>query len=184
MIDSTRRSFVTRIGGGAGAMALLTVVPHPASAETIDLPERESAILEAAFGSSVLTPGKISLDMPILAETGLSVPVTFKVDSPMTEADHVTRIMGFAPGNPEPVLADYQIGPRAGLAEVSTRIRLARTGFVYAAAKLSDGTLWGTKFSIIVTLGACVEDIFDLDWQRDAERRAMRAEARAAAAAE
>jgi len=150
----------------------------------VELPAREAGILDQSFGSSILTPGKISLDMPILAETGLSVPVTFMVESPMTEADHVTRIMGFAPGNPEPVLADYLIGPRTGIAKISTRIRLARTQTIFAAAKLSDGTLWGTEFYIIVTLGACVEDIFDLDWQRDAERRAMRAAERAEAEAE
>ena len=183
MIEPTRRKFLKRVGVGAGAMALVTVVQQPASAETIELPDREAAILLDAFGSSVLTPGKISLDIPILAETGLSVPITFKVESPMTDADHVSRIMGFAPGNPEPVVADYLIGPRTGKAEVSTRIRLARTGFVYAAAKLSDGTLWGTKFKIIVTLGACMEDIFDVDEALDAERRAIRGAARAAARA-
>ena len=182
MIESTRRRFLTRVGGGVGAMALITVVQTPAAAN-IELPERESAILLDAFGSKNLAPGKISVEMPILAETGNSVPITFRVDSPMTEADHVKRIMGFATGNPEPILADYLVGPRNGIAEVSTRIRLARTQWVYAAAKLSDGSGWGTAWRIIVTLGACNEDIFDLDWQRDAERRAMRAEARAAAAA-
>ena len=179
MLQSTRRSFLTGLGG-AGAMALVTVTTRSPAAATVVLPDREAAFLKAAFGSSVLTPGRITLEMPFLAETGLSVPIKFMVDSPMTEADHVTRMMGFAPGNPEPILADYLIGPRSGVATVSTRIRLARTQIVFAAAKLSDGTLWGTEFDVQVTYGACNEDIFDLDWQRDAERRAMRAAARAA----
>ena len=174
---------MTRLGAGAGSLAFLSVVPRPATADTIQLPRRESQILRDIFGSDVLTDGKVGLEMPSIAETGLSVPITFQVDSPMTEADHVTRIMAFAPANPEPILADYEIGPRVGVAKVTTRIRLAKTQTVYAAAKLSDGTLWGTRVAIIVTLGACIEDVFVEDWERDDARRIKRAEAYAAEAA-
>ena len=78
---STRRRFLTRVSRGVGAMALVTVIPSPAHSETLELPDRVSNILDDAFGSSILTQGKISLELPILAETGLSVPVTFSVDS-------------------------------------------------------------------------------------------------------
>ena len=63
-------------------------------------------------------------------------------------------------GNPRPNVATFHLGPRAGLAEVSTRIKLSRTQQVVALAEMSDGSLWQNRASIIVTLGACVEDIW------------------------
>ena len=41
----------------------------------------------------------------------------------------------------------------------------------------------GTRVAIIVTLGACIEDVFVEDWERDDARRIKRAEAYAAEAA-
>lgn len=160
---SSRRSFLRKVGAGAGALALIHVIPRPAHGETLEFPKILEPFLEERLGGLDINAGRIALDMPYIAETGLSVPINFTVDSPMTEDDHVRRIMGFAPGNPEPVLADYLIGPRAGIAEVSSRIRLARTQVVFAAALMSDGSRWGTTFEIQVTLGACVEETFDAD---------------------
>ncbi|MDA0654258.1 MAG: twin-arginine translocation signal domain-containing protein [Proteobacteria bacterium] len=171
---NTRRDFLRLAGAGAGALALIQVIPRPANAEAIVFPKKLLPILQEDLGGTDLNAGRISLEMPFIAETGLSVPITFKIDSPMTDDDHVTRIMGFAPGNPEPILADYLLGPRAGLAEVSSRIRLARTQTVFAAARMSDGTRWGTSFDIEVTLGACVEIIFDADRQIYNERHMLR----------
>ena len=171
---NTRREFLRLAGAGAGAMALIQVIPRPANAEAIEFPEKLHPILQQDLGGTDMSAGRILLDMPFIAETGLSVPITFKIESPMTDDDHVTRIMGFAPGNPEPILADYLLGPRAGLAEVSSRIRLARTQTVFAAALMSDGTRWGTSFDIEVTLGACVEIIFDADEKIFNERHLLR----------
>ena len=51
-----------------------------------------------------------------------------------------------------------QLGPRAGRAAVSTRIRLSDTQRVTAIAQLSDGTFWSGSADVIVTLAACVEE--------------------------
>jgi sulfur-oxidizing protein SoxY len=50
------------------------------------------------------------------------------------------------------------LGPRAGIAKFSARIRLADTQRVTAIAEMSDGTFWSDRVEIVVTGGACLED--------------------------
>jgi sulfur-oxidizing protein SoxY len=50
-----------------------------------------------------------------------------------------------------------QLGPRAGRASVSTRIRLADTQKVVAVAQMSDGSFWSDDVEVVVTLAACLE---------------------------
>jgi sulfur-oxidizing protein SoxY len=102
----------------------------------------------------------MTLTLPKITETGNSVPLTVAVDSPMTPAEHVLRLHLFVPGNPEPVAATYHLGVRAGKAQVSTQIRLARTQTVLALAEMSDGTVRSDAASILVTIGACVDELW------------------------
>jgi sulfur-oxidizing protein SoxY len=102
----------------------------------------------------------MTLTLPKIAETGNSVPLTVTVDSLMSAEDHVQRIHVFVPGNPEPVAATYRLGVRAGRAQISTQIRLARTQTVLALAEMSDGSVRSDAASIVVTLGACVDEIW------------------------
>ena len=49
------------------------------------------------------------------------------------------------------------LGPRAGRATVSTRIRLADSQKIIAIAEMSDGSFWSDEAEVVVTLAACVE---------------------------
>ncbi len=51
-----------------------------------------------------------------------------------------------------------QLGPRAGRASVSTRIRLSETQTVTAIAQMSDGSFRSHSANVIVAQGACLED--------------------------
>ena len=75
----------------------------------------------------------------------------------MNEADHVSAIHIFNEKNPQPYVAAFHLGPRAGRASVSTRIRLADSQEVVAIARLSDGRFWSDGADVIVTLAACTE---------------------------
>ena len=77
----------------------------------------------------------------------------------MTAADHVRAIHVFTEKNPQPNVVSVHLGPRAGRASVSTRIRLADTQTVTAIAELSDGSFWSDRVDVIVTLAACLEDL-------------------------
>jgi sulfur-oxidizing protein SoxY len=149
-----RRRAMLVLGGG---MALVTL--RPVAAAERDWPNYQEALREIA-GERTAQAGRISLELPKIAETGNSVPITVRVESPMTPEDHVVRIHVLSKGNPRPNVASFHLGPRAGLAEVGTRIKLSRTQQVVGLAEISDGSLWQTEASIVVTQGACVEDIW------------------------
>ena len=95
--------------------------------------------------------------MPLLADNGNSVPAKVSVASPMTEADHVKLIRLVSERNPEREMAVFHLGPRAGAAEITTRVRLAGSQRVTAIAEMSDGSLWMDAAEVVVTLSACVD---------------------------
>jgi sulfur-oxidizing protein SoxY len=76
----------------------------------------------------------------------------------MTEQDHVKAIHLFNEKNPQPNVISMQLGPRAGKASVSTRMRLSETQTVTAIAQMSDGSFRSHSANVIVTQGACLED--------------------------
>ncbi|WP_068879274.1 SoxY-related AACIE arm protein [Phenylobacterium sp. CCH12-B4] len=106
-----------------------------------------------------IQPGRVRLEVPPLVENGNAVGVTVRVDSPMTAADHVRRIALFNDKNPQPDMAVFHLGPRAGRAHVSTRVRLATSQAIAAVAELSDGSFWSAEANVIVTLAACIEEL-------------------------
>lgn len=141
------------VAGGA-VLALTLVAPRTARAR----PSLEEAI-RAFTGGAPVKAGRVQLEVPPLVENGNAVGLSVKVDSPMSEADHVRRIALFNEKNPQESVAVFHIGPRAGRAEVATRIRLATSQTVAAVAEMSDGSFWSHRADVIVTLAACVEDL-------------------------
>ena len=109
-------------------------------------------------GAARVNPGKVKLELPPLSENGNTVPLTVSVESPMTPAEYVKAIHVFTELNPQPEVASFRLGPRAGRARVATRIRLATTQTVTAVTELSDGSFWSDTAAVVVTLAACLED--------------------------
>jgi sulfur-oxidizing protein SoxY len=140
------------LAGGLGAIGLLALRP--------DAFATPAALAEAIAGFTGRTPvqrGRIRLDLSPLVENGNSVSVSVRADSPMTAADHVRAIAIFTEQNPQPNVATFRFGPRAGRATVTTRMRLATSQKVVAVAGFSDGSFWSDQVDVIVTLAACVE---------------------------
>jgi sulfur-oxidizing protein SoxY len=107
------------------------------------------------YGDRVPNRGRITLQLPALAETGNSVPLTMTIDSPMTERDRVLRASVFANRNPRPLIATMIFGPRAGTPTFSTNLRLSGTQDVIGIAEMSDHSLWIAQVRVLVTVGAC-----------------------------
>lgn len=146
----TRRQFLA-------ATALGLALP-PALLRAAQASPQSAAAIKAVLGDAPLRPGKVTLDIPPIAENGNTVPLTVSVDSPMTAAEHVRSIHIFAEENPLPNVAHFYLGPRAGKAQVGTRIRLAKSQRIVAVATLSDGSFWSGGADVVITLAACVED--------------------------
>jgi sulfur-oxidizing protein SoxY len=150
----TRRSFLSLAGSAAVAGTIPVITLRPSEATPAML---ASAIRNVA-GEAPVRTGKVKLDIPPLVENGNTVPMTVRVDSPMTANEHVKSIHVFNEKNPQPNIGNFYIGPSAGRAQVSTRIRLADTQKVVAIARLSDDSFWSASVDIVVTLAACTEE--------------------------
>ena len=100
-------------------------------------------------------PGGITIDAPEVAEDGNMVAVAIRVESPMTEADHVRRIVLLATRNPVAEVASFHLTPRSGEAFVANRIRLSESQDIVAIAELGDGTLRRASRQVRVTVGGC-----------------------------
>jgi sulfur-oxidizing protein SoxY len=151
---ASRRAILQATAGlaGSGALALLSVRPAQST------PEMMQDAIRAAIGEASVQKGKVKLDLPPLVENGNSVPCTVTVESPMTADNYVKAIHIFNEKNPQPNVISVKLGPRAGQAKFSTRIRLADTQNITAIAEMSDGTCWSDDIDVIVTLAACVEE--------------------------
>jgi len=150
--DRSRREILQAAAALAGGGVLLSIRPAAATPETM------KDAVRAVIGEAPVKKGKVKLDLPPLVENGNSVPCTVAVESPMTAADHVKAIHIFNEKNPQPNVISVKLGPRAGRASFSTRIRLADSQTVTAIAELSDGSFWSDDIDVIVTLAACIED--------------------------
>jgi sulfur-oxidizing protein SoxY len=149
--QASRRGFLA--AAGSAGLALFAK-PFPAEAT----PAAMALAIRKVAGEAEVKPGKVKLDLPPLVENGNTVAMSVSVDSPMTPKDYVKAIHVFTEKNPQPNIISVQLGPRAGLAGISTRVRLADSQKVVAICELSDGTFWSHSVDVIITLGACLED--------------------------
>lgn len=140
--------------GGAGAAVIAGLgasLPAPARAATADFDEAMAAFTNGAKPET----GRVSLDVPEIAENGNTVPMAVMVDSPMTADDYVEEVIILASDNPNAGVATFRFSPRSGRAEASTRIRLMGTQDVVAVAKMSDGSYYMDRREVRVTIGGC-----------------------------
>ena len=130
---------------------------------TAPLRALEGSTLESALrsysGDAAVKEGRVKFEIAPLVENGNAVPVKIEVDSPMTAEDYVRRIALFTDKNPQPEVVVFHLGPRAGRAQIATRIRLATSQVVVAIAELSDGSYAISRAYVIVTIAACIEDL-------------------------
>jgi sulfur-oxidizing protein SoxY len=137
------------VGMGTGVLLLaLAPLAWAADADTAEA-------IKQVFGDRVPRPGRVTLKLPALAETGNSVPLTVSVESPTTNQDRVVRVGLFANRNPRPLIAVMAFGPRSGTSTFSTNMRLSGTQDVIGIAEMSDQSLWMTQVRVLVTVGAC-----------------------------
>jgi len=152
---TSRREFLKAAGGAAAGLGLGSVI---AVAPALATPAEMHEAIRKVVGGARVTPGKVKLDLPPLIENGNAVPLTVTIDSPMTEAEHVRAVHVFTEKNPQPNVVSFHLGPRAGRARMTTRVRLADSQNVVAICELSDGSFWSDSAGIVVTLAACLED--------------------------
>jgi len=153
---TTRRQFLVLAGATLSAATTANAQLDPNLA--VQRKAAFQAALRKVVGDSEVRRGRVKVTLPPLIDNGNSVPLSVAVESPMTAADHVKTIYVLTEKNPLPDVVSVHLGPRAGRASVSTRIRLADTQTVLAIAQMSDGSFWSDSADVVVTLSACLED--------------------------
>src|SRR3954454_13421120 len=142
-----RREALALAAGAAGSIAL--GMPQALAKNDAD------EAIKKFTGGKTPAEGKVKLDMPEIAENGNTVPMTVTVESPMTEASHVTDVLVVANENPRSGVVTFHFSPASGVAEANTRIRLAATQDVIAVAKMNDGSFYMASKQVKVTIGGC-----------------------------
>lgn len=143
----SRRVFLKLTAGGAIALA--------GGGMAFASPADVDALIEKMTGGKKAAAGRITLDLPTIAENGLVVPVNFEVESPMTPDDYVKSVHLFAEANPNVQVADFSFTPLCPKAAAQLRIRLAQTQNVTALAIMSNGDAFISKKEVKVTIGGC-----------------------------
>ena len=106
-------------------------------------------------GGKTPATGRIEFEIPFTADNANSVPVTLRVDSPMTAENYCSEVMILAEKNPRPRVCSFAFSPGLSVPQLSTRIRLAESQNVTAFAKMSDGSVFMVRKAVTVTTGAC-----------------------------
>ncbi len=164
----SRRDFVRAVGlvaaGLAGARGVSaserllgrTGLSGPGDPE---VPNEEIArILKEITGDRPIRSGdkgKMSLDMPAVAEDGRVVPVIIESNLPMTPENYVKAVHLIVDHNPDPHLAAFHLTPSIGSVSIQTRIKMKRTTWVRAILQTSTGEVWADYARVNVTLNGC-----------------------------
>ena len=138
-----------------GMLAALGLAPWSGAFAQV---EQADAAIRALVKDARVRSGRVALELPPLVENGHSVVLAVKVQSPMTEQDHVRSVHLFAEGNPLPGILTAYFTPRSGRAALTSRVRLAQSQWIWAIAVMSDGSFWQTSAETLVTLSACTEE--------------------------
>lgn len=149
--EISRRNALELIGGGVVTALLAGSFASVAHADAKMLAEA----IKKAVGDGEITEGRVTLDLPEIAENGNTVPVGISVESPMTPDDYVKTVHLFAEKNPNADVASIHFTPDSGVAKAALRIRMAGTQNVVAVAEMSDGSLYTGKKLVKVTIGGC-----------------------------
>jgi sulfur-oxidizing protein SoxY len=129
-------------------IAVLAGVPTRARAEA------ESLISDFSRGKTPRSDGLV-LDIPLAAENANAVPVTIRLDKTVQQGRGCEEFLLIAERNPIPETSRFKFSPTIGMADVTTRIRLAESQTVIAMARMSDGEIFIQRVAVTVTFGGC-----------------------------
>ena len=155
MIDVKRRVFLK---GSAAAGAVVAaagaglIAPQAVLAEWNEAAFRSKTVADAVMAQTGTDASEESADInikaPEIAENGAVVPVSVS-----SSIAGVTAISILAASNPSPMVASFALG-EGTVADVSTRIKMGKTGDVIAVVQAGD-KVYTAKKEVKVTIGGC-----------------------------
>jgi len=151
--DIAMRASRRRLLQGAGALIAITCLPARAADGALPaIPE-----LTAFLAGRTPRRERVRMELPRIADNGLSVPMRLGVAGPFAPGPFVRKLALFAEINPVPDMAVFEFPQPLERIDIDTRVRLAGTQQIVAVAEMTDGTLFATAMEVIVTLGGCMD---------------------------
>ena len=143
-----RRTFLK----GAAATFAAGLLPYGLVNATANTAFQQKGVAEAiaaALGTGNIQDNPaLKIKAPDIAENGAVVPVTVQ-----TELADVESITLLATGNNQPLIGTFTLGAGA-IANVSARIKMAKTSDIVVIAKVGNTLYCNTK-NVKVTIGGC-----------------------------
>jgi sulfur-oxidizing protein SoxY len=136
-------------------VALVAARLLPAHAAADDLPGVRE-LLEYLAGR---TPqfGRLSLDIPRLADNGNAIPLRIAMRGPFAAGAELRSLRLYSEKNPVPLMARFDFPVPLAKAELDARVRLAGTQRIAAVAELANGDLHAAFADVSVTVSACLD---------------------------
>ncbi|WP_315832690.1 thiosulfate oxidation carrier protein SoxY [Bradyrhizobium prioriisuperbiae] len=144
----TRRSILAAAVAGGASVAMAAAPDAAGDADAI-------AQVRRLTGKDAALSPRLHLAMPAHFPNGYIVPLMLRIDSDMSEADHVRQVQVLAPRNPINPVATFHFVPGRSEPVVSTRIRLAEPQDVLVVAEMNDGALLMTRVFVEVATNGC-----------------------------
>ena len=95
------------------------------------------------------------LRLPLIAQDGAMVPLAMEVKLPMTAKKYLKTFYVCNLNNPKHLLGSFALPPANGKGYISPRIKLLQQSSVQVLAEFSDGTVYGGRELVKVTVGGC-----------------------------
>lgn len=162
-----RRSFLQAVGvlgaalaaeGVGGATRRLPAAIRAASSGPDDPPlpnEIVQRIFTERFQGRPIQHGRVTIDMPTVAEDGRYVPVIIESDLPMITDNYVKSVFLIVDHNPDPLVTAFHLTPAIAAVQIQTRIKMKRTSWIRAIAETSGGELYAGYLKVETTLNGC-----------------------------
>lgn len=141
-----------RILQGAGALVILAARPARAVPTLPSIP-----VLTTWLAGRTPRFERIALSIPAIADNGFAVPMRVSVAGPFAPGPYVKSIRLFSEINPVPDMAAFEFPLPLERIEVDSRIRLAGTQQIVAAAEMADGRVYAIATEVVVTLAGCMD---------------------------
>ena len=105
----------------------------------------------------------LAMEAPVRARDAAIVPIDIGALRPQGAARFIKNITLVIDQNPAPVAAVFHLGPRSGLASISTRVRVNAYSHVRAIAETNDGELFMVSRFVKASGGCSAPALKDQD---------------------
>jgi len=143
------------VSGATRRLPALMRVSRPGPDDPPIPNEVVAKIYAERFQGRPIQRGKVTLDMPTMAEDGRYVPVVIESELPMTVDEYVKGVYLIVDHNPDPLVTAFHFTPALGPVNLQTRIKMKRTSWIRAIAETSKGELWADYLKVETTLNGC-----------------------------